>query len=134
MEHAEKTKDGIKIKSMREAFNSGEWKGNTRADITERVGRIVISQGRLLNDPELIQHLMSQVIVIRCEHVFEDFCLHYTAISEHFEVKKLGDISPNYEVHLWRDDQAKPCVEFLKMENPSYKYGDNIREEIESQH
>lgn len=78
--------------------------------IHERRGSFRISQDLVLDNPAIVQYIMSQVIVVRAEMCWMSNSIHYDAISRHFDVCEIATIPPEYEVVI----KDNGLVQFIK--------------------
>lgn len=83
-----------------------------------QLGKFKMDSAVLHDDLELARHVLSHVVVVRCEH---DFCsrrFEFCAISDLFEEVKQGYEAPEYDmiVHRYPDGQIKVSA---KQINPS---------------
>jgi len=72
-----------------------------------KIGKFVVGDNLVENAPDVVLQLMQPLIVIRCEHRFEDACFHYTAIGNVFDELQDGEKIPKYEVIGVQDVDGK---------------------------
>ena len=86
---------------------------------SKRIGKFQIMTHNIEDHPEMVQEIMSKVIVVRCEQRYDTDSIHYTAISDHFEDVELGKMIPEYQVihdgvkvtfHKLSDTHLMTCV------------------------
>lgn len=82
-----------------------------------RYGNLKIAASCLENGTEEMQVLMSQIIVVRCEHNYYDNSFRYTAYSPHFRILKLGEMCAEYKALIHKDEAGKITVRFQEIEN-----------------
>lgn len=63
-----------------------------------RLGKFQIALHNVQDHPEMVRQIMAEVIVTRCEQMYDTDSFSYTAISEHFEEVELGRMIPEYTV------------------------------------
>lgn len=76
-----------------------------------RLGKFQIASHNIEDHPEMVRQIMSQVIVVRCEQMYDTDSFSYTAISEHFDEVELGQMTPEYQVMINSDCK----ITFLKV-------------------
>jgi len=59
--------------------------------------------------------VLSQVAVVRCEHLFYENVFQYTGFSEHFRPVSDGEIVPEYCVFFHFENNAMMWFEFQEM-------------------
>lgn len=61
-----------------------------------KLGKFKLAKEVILKDPSLAFTILSTVIVIRAEYMFEDDSIHYTALNHNFDILGMGMIPPKY--------------------------------------
>ena len=62
-----------------------------------------------------VMAVLSQVAVVRCEHLFHERVFQYVGYSEHFRPVADGDIAPEYCVDFHFENNAMMWFEFREM-------------------
>ena len=73
-----------------------------------RLGRFKIAKEVIDRYPLQATSVLSNIIIVRAEYMFEDDAIHYVGISSNFYPVKLGMTIPEYRCHF---DHAKNYVE-----------------------
>lgn len=68
--------------------------------MSKHVGRFLISDKLIHENPEIAQKVLSKVIVVRCEHIAYKFCFEYYAYSKRFDVLQEGQEVPLYDIYI----------------------------------
>lgn len=71
--------------------------------VKRRIGIFSIDIKLVHTDPEMVQKVMSKVIVTRCEMIFHKDVFEYVALSPHFDELSEGESPPTYQVVLGDD-------------------------------
>lgn len=66
------------------------------SELRQRKGFFTIKVSLIDDNLSLIQKIMSQVIIVRCEHLWGQRVFSYNAISPLFDICPDKDIPPNY--------------------------------------
>jgi hypothetical protein len=66
------------------------------SDLRNRIGKFYISRSLVLDYPELVQKVLSKVVVVRCESVFHSDSFEYIAFSNRFDICEEGYAPPVY--------------------------------------
>lgn len=66
--------------------------------IERNIGRFKIHKELIIKNPAVAFTVLSTVIPVRAEYMFEDDSIHYTAISHSFTRVEEGRIAPEYRV------------------------------------
>lgn len=69
---------------------------NNRSLFSSRLGKFSIDREMLEDYPGLVQQILSTVIVVRAEYMFETGKLEYTGISHSFEALPYGQRASQY--------------------------------------
>lgn len=72
-----------------------------------RIGTFSIPDELVIEFDKTIFAVMSQVIVIRCEHNWSRGCFEYEAYSSHFRPCNMAEIPPKYMVIMHKDDVGR---------------------------
>jgi len=80
---------------------------------TRRLGTFRIARKVIEDNPDAVLEVMRQLIVVRCEMMWDSDALCYVAISESFDVVPHGQIAPAYDVLM----HAGGIVEFVRKES-----------------
>lgn len=65
-----------------------------------KLGKFTISIDLIENDPGIVFTIMSTVIPVRAEYMFENNAIEYVGICHNFEVISLGEIAPRYKAYV----------------------------------
>ena len=64
-------------------------------ELQRRIGKLTITESQLNNEPEFIQAIMAEIIVIRCEYQYHTRSFDYIAFSHLFDICPDG-LEPEY--------------------------------------
>lgn len=79
-----------------------------------KLGQFVI-EDNFFDDSNVMQQLMSRVIIVRCEHLYHKQCFDYTAICEDFDEVPRGQMIPSYDVIVHQQEDSSLSIEFKNM-------------------
>lgn len=80
-----------------------------------RIGKFSIDVRMIEREPKVCMQVMGMCIVIRAEDMsFVRKTIEYTAISDWFDEVPDGNIIPEYDVVVQRDDSRNVSVNFCK--------------------
>lgn len=71
--------------------------------VNRKLGKFQIAQHNVEEHPEMVRKIMGETIIVRCEAMYDSDAFYYTALSEHFDVCRLGEIVPEYAVCIDSD-------------------------------
>lgn len=86
-------------------------------DIWNRKGRVLIGGEFLEESPvKLVEQIMSNLIVLRCEHAVIRDKFRVDAVSRRFDAVPPNTIPPRYDVEITRKDNDEYEINFEKYE------------------
>ena len=80
-----------------------------------RPGKFSISQEALTDAPEVVQAVMGECIITRCEHRFQNGTFEYEAYSNHFDVVAEGEVAPTYDIQA-STDGSDTALAFVRVQ------------------
>lgn len=84
-----------------------------KSDWHRRLGRFIVHEEMLDDNPLLVFLAMQRCIVVRCEHMYVLRAFDYMAISPDFAVVPPGMMIPEYTIIV---DHREGCVQFMSLE------------------
>jgi hypothetical protein len=82
----------------------------------KRIGKVVIATDLIEGNPEIIHLLFSKFIPIRAEMMWHEGTIEYIGISELFDEREDGCVTPQYDFQIDNaEPDAKPIVKANKV-------------------
>ena len=85
-------------------------------DLLKRPGRLSVARDVIDENPELVQGILSAILIVeaRARYITND--IEYTGFSEQFELQEDGNNCPQYNIEVSQDAEENISVEFIKVD------------------
>lgn len=83
--------------------------------IRRRVGSFTIDWYTINERPDICLAIMSKVVVIRAEAMYDLGLIDYVAASPEFDLLDAGIRAPDYKIILETDDEGRIGVSFVRV-------------------